>query len=137
MITPKKKAVATSHTLRKGTSFVAGSLAAFQLYKGKLTTFKFYHAEGVETKSIGTKGFDAFLYENSKKVSVRPASDHFTNFKDFDLFEYDMENDGKMHDISITGLGWITFEGKGQTIRVALPRGVAVKESLAKIRKED
>ena len=31
---------------------------------------------------------------------------------------------------------YISFEAKGQTIRVALPRGVAVKESLAKIRKE-
>lgn len=137
MITPKKKVVSSNHTLRKGNTFVVGSLAAFQLVKGRLTTFKFYHAEGVETKSIGSKGFDTFLYENNKKASVRPVSDHFTNFKDFDLFEYDMENDGKMHDISVTGLGWISFEGKGQTVRVALPRGVAVKESLAKIRKED
>ena len=136
MITPKKKVVAETHILRKGAWFVAGSLGAFQLYKGKTTILKFYHAEGVETKNIGDKGFDTFLYENSKKIAVRPVSDHFTNFKDFDLFEYDMENDGKLHDISITGLGWISFEAKGQTIRVALPRGVAVKESLAKIRKE-
>ena len=135
LITPKKKIEVSSHTLRKGHTFVIGSLGAFQLCKGKITSFKFYHAEGVETKSIGTKGFDTFLFENGKRAAVRPVSEHFTNFKDFDLFEYDMENDGQLHDISITGLGWVTFEARGQTIRVAIPRGVAVKESLAKIRK--
>lgn len=135
LITPKKKVEVSSHTLRKGHTFVIGSLGAFQLCKGKITAFKFYHAEGVETKSIGTKDFDTFLFENSKRAAIRPVSEHFTNFKDFDLFEYDMENDGQLHDISITGLGWVTFEARGQTIRVAIPRGVAVKESLAKIRK--
>ena len=136
LLVPRKKVTATIHTLRKGSTLVAGSLAAFQLVKGRVTIFKFYHAEGVEAKNIGAKDFDAFLYENNKKASLRPVSDHYTNFKDFDLFEYDMENDGKIHDISVTGLGWISFVGKGQTIRVAIPRGVAVKESLGKIRKE-
>lgn len=136
LITPRKKVDASNHAMRKGQTLAIGSLAAFQLVKGKPTIFKLYRAEGVEAKNISTKTFDDFLYENSKKVSVRPVSDHFTNFKDFDLFEYDMENDNKLHDIAITGLGWISFVGKGQTIRVALPHGVAVKESLARIRKE-
>ena len=136
IITPKKKVDSFPRTLLEGESVVIGSLAAFSLVKGKTTAFKIYYAEGVETKKIRTKAVEDFIVENSRKVSCRPASDHFTTFKDFDLFEYDMENDGKLHDIAIRGLCWISFVAKGQTIRVMVPHNTAIKESLAKIRKE-
>ena len=119
----------------KGEVLMVGSLAGFSIVEGKPTTFKFYSAEGVETRKVKENKIGDFVRENVSKVSVRPASEHFTNFKDFDLFEYDMENDGEYHDISIRGLGWISFVARGQTIRVMLPHGVAVKESLSKIRK--
>ena len=45
-----------------------------------------------------------------------------------------MENDGLTHDISIEGLGWISFTAKGQVIRVMFPKGAALKESLGKLR---
>ena len=90
----------------------------------------------METKKIKLKNIEEYLRENAKKAFVRPVSEHYSDFKEFDLFEYDMENDGKLHDISITGLGWISFVAKGQTIRVMIPHGVAVKESLSKIRKD-
>ena len=45
-----------------------------------------------------------------------------------------MENDGLSHDIAIEGLCWISFVAKGQTIRIMLPKGAALKESLAKVR---
>ena len=45
-----------------------------------------------------------------------------------------MENDGEIHDISIEGLGWISFVAKGQVIRVMFPKGSALKESLGKLR---
>ena len=56
------------------------------------------------------------------------------NFRDYDFFEYTMENDGKVHDISVEGLGWISFVAKGQVIRVMFPKGSALKESLGKLR---
>ena len=36
--------------------------------------------------------------------------------------------------IAIEGLGWLSFIALGQIIRVRLPKEVAIKESLAKIR---
>ena len=113
---------------------MVGSIAGFELVEGKPTSFRFYSAEGVETRKIKEKILEDFIRDNINKVTVRPASDHFTTFKDFDLFEYDMENDGQHHDIAIRGLGWISFIARGQTIRVLIPHGVAVKESLSKIR---
>ena len=52
---------------------------------------------------------------------------------DYDVFEYDMEKDGQEHDIAVTGLGWVRFEGRGQVVRVTFPRGVAIKETLSKM----
>lgn len=134
LITPKKHIVDFTRPMIEGDYLVVGSLAAFGLEQGKPTSFRFFSAEGVETKKMRWKYVEDFLVENSKKVVSRPASDHFTNFKDFDLFEYVMEDDGQKHDIAIRGLGWISFTGRGQTIRVMAPRGTAIKESLSKIR---
>ncbi len=136
LITPHKKVEYFTRSMSVGETLVVGSLAAFGIEEGKTANYTFYGAEGVETKKIKSKGLEDFIIENAKKVSVRPASDHFTNFKDYDLFEYVMEDDGKYHDIAIRGLGWISFIAKGQTIRVMVPRGTAIKESLSKIRKE-
>ena len=80
------------------------------------------------------KKSDDFFESNIEKRALRPVSERYTSFSDFDLFEYVMENDGKRHDISITGLCWISFIAKGQTIQVGLPRGTALKESLGKIK---
>lgn len=134
ILTPKKKVDDHSRTLAVGETLMIGSLAAYSLVKGKQTPIKFYCAEAVECKKIATKNLQSALAENSKKRDVRPVSDRYTTFTDYDLFEYAMENDGLVHDIAISGLGWISFVAKGQTIRVLLPKGVAVKESLGKIR---
>ena len=60
--------------------------------------------------------------------------DRLVTFSDFDLFEYEVEDDNQEHDISIEGLGWIQFTGRGQIIRVALPKGAALKECPSKLR---
>ena len=134
MITPKKRIETHYRTLAQGEALAVGSLASFELIKGRPTQIKFYCAEGVEVRKMFSHKLASFIAENNKKRTVRPVSEHYTSFRDFDLFEYTMENDGQTHDISIEGLGWISFTAKGQTIRVSLPQGAALKESLGKIR---
>lgn len=133
-ITPRKKVDDHTRSMLEGETIMLGSLAAFSLVKGKPTTFKVYTSEMVELKKVFTKNLETALAENSAKKLVRPVSDRFTAFTDYDLFEYVMENDGQVHDIAVSGLGWISFVAKGQIIRVLLPKGVAVKECLGKIR---
>mgnify|MGYP003297309044 CR=1 FL=1 len=90
--------------------------------------------EGVELKTVQTKHADVFFQENLIKKSVRPVSDRYTKFTDFDIFEFSMEKDGRYHDIGIEGLCWISFKAQGQKIRVQCPKGTAVKECLSKFR---
>ena len=134
LIIPKRKIETHYRTLAKGDTLVAGSLAYFELFSGKPTAIKFYCAEGVEIKKLAANKVEDFLEENNRKRSLRPVSERISNFRDYDLFEYTMENDGLTHDISIEGLGWISFTAKGQVIRVMFPKGAALKESLGKLR---
>ena len=134
LIIPRRRIETHYRTLAKGDALAVGSLAYFELYNGKPTAIKFYCAEGVEIKKLSASKVDEFLEENNRKRSLRPVSERITNFRDYDFFEYSIENDGKIHDISIEGLGWISFPAKGQVIRVMFPKGAALKESLGKLR---
>ena len=133
-ITPRKAVKVVSRTLNAGDALVVGSLAAFEVIKGKTSNYRFYSAEAVETKKVQNKKLDDFIQENNIRRSVRPVSERLVSFLDYDMFEFAMENDNKWHDISIEGLGWLSFIAQGQIIRVRLPKGVAIKESLGKIR---
>ena len=133
-ILPKKDIKISSHNMAPGDALMIGSLAAFEVIKGKATSYKFYAAEGVETRKTSSKKLDDAIKENNIRRSVRPVSERLVNFHDYDVFEYAMENDKKWHDIAIEGLGWLSFIALGQIIRVRLPKDVAHKESLAKIR---
>lgn len=132
-IVPVKKIKTITYPLTAGDSIVLGSLAHFTLVEGKPTSAKLYTAEGVEAKKMRYSSVKKFIATNIEKSYFRPVSARFTTFKDFDIFEYVMDNDGLSHDISIRGLGWISLTAKGQTIRVHLPKGTALKESLSKI----
>lgn len=134
IIVPRRRIETHYRTLMKGDALAIGSLAYFEFCVGKPTAVKFYCAEGVEIKKIAASKVDDFLEENNRKRLLRPVSDRINNFRDYDLFEYQMENDGQIHDISVQGLGWLSFPAKGQVIRVMFPKGSALKESLGKLR---
>ena len=134
-ITPKKAVKVTTRTMGVGDALMVGSLAAFEIIKGKIGTYRFYAAEGVETRKVQSKKLDDYISENNVRRFARPVSERLVSFLDYDMFEYAMENDNKWHDIAIEGLGWLSFIAQGQMIRIRLPKGVSLKESLAKIRK--
>ena len=133
-LVPKKAIKMTQRTMTAGDALMVGSLAAFEVIKGKTTNYRFYAAEGVETRKVQSKKLDDYINENNIRRFARPVSERLVSFLDYDMFEYAMENDKKWHDIAIEGLGWLSFIAQGQMIRIRLPKGVALKESLAKIR---
>lgn len=133
-IVPKKAIKITQKMMYPGDALMIGSLAAFEVLKGKQSSYRFYAAEAVETRKVSLKKLDDEINENNVRRSVRPVSERLISFLDYDMFEFAMENDKKWHDIAIEGLGWLSFVAQGQIIRVRFPKGVAIKESLAKIR---
>lgn len=134
IIVPKNTIKVTTRTLGAGDALMIGSLAAFEIIKGKATTYRFYAAEKVETRKVQSRKLDEYIVENNIRRYLRPVSEMLMSYLDYDMFEYTMENDNEWHDIAIEGLGWLSFVAQGQVIRVRIPKGVALKESLAKIR---
>ena len=133
-LTPKKAIKVTQKSMAPGDALMVGSVAAFEVLKGKPNYYKLYTAEAVETRKVSIKKLDDEISDNNVRRSIRPVSERLVSFLDYDMFEYAMENDKKWHDIAIEGLGWLSFLAQGQIIRIRLPKGVALKESLAKVR---
>lgn len=134
MIVPKKAITMFMRTMTAGEALVVGSLAYFEIVKGKTLPYKFFSSEFVETKKVSAKNAQKTIIENYSSKAIRPVSNRFSTFRDYDLYDITMENDGKQHDIVIEGLCWLSFPAKGQTIRVQAPKGVAVNELLAKVK---
>ena len=134
IITPKKEIVMTRRFIAAGSSILIGNLAALSVIKGKHQSIRVFTSEKVEVKAIDTDKMEAFQEQNRKKNILKPVSSRFVSFEDFDMFEYDLENDDLRHDIAIEGLCWFSTRGRGQTLRITLPKGAALKESLSKVR---
>ena len=121
--------------LGEGHAFIIGSLAAFVLQSGKATSFRFYSSDKVEVKHVLSGNVKNEFSTNFIKRHVRPVSERISTFTDYDVFEYEMEDDGLLHEIAISGLGFVTFLAEGQTIRVFVPKGTAIKECQSRLRK--
>ena len=134
IITPKKEIVMVRRYIGPGESIVIGNLAVLSNVKGHHARVRIFTSEKTENKVIDTDKVDAFLERNRKKKTLLPVSQRFVSFEDYDMFEYDLENDELRHDIAIEGLCWFSTKGRGQTLRVTLPKGTALKESLSKVR---
>lgn len=134
IIVPHKEITMSRKFIGEGTAIAIGNLACLYVIKGHHTSIRLFAAEKVESKSLPNEKVDRFFDENRKKHLIRPVSERFVSFEDYDMFEYDLENDDLRHDIAIEGLCWFSMRGKGQTIRILLPKGAALKESLSKVR---
>ena len=134
IIIPKKEIVMTRRFIGEGSAIVVGNLACFYIIKGPRWSVRTFIGEKCEIKTTSIDKVDAFLEENSRKKTYRPVSNRFSSFRDYDMFEYELEDDNLRHDIAVEGLCWFSTRGKGQTIRILLPKGVAVKECLSKVR---
>ena len=133
-IVPRKEIEMTRRFIGEGTAIMVGNLAVLYVIKGHRTSIRTFLAEKAEIKTVAIEKVDELLHENSKKKFCLPVSERFSSFRDYDMFEYELEDDDLRHDISVEGLCWFSTKGKGQTLRVLLPKGVAVKECLSKVR---
>lgn len=135
IIVPKKEVLMRRYIIGKGTTIVVGGLAMFSILEGpKTASYRIFTSEKVEIRTVTNDKANAKFTKIISKNSLSPVSKNYTKFEDFDLFDYDLDNDDLRHDIGIEGYCWLSTRGRGQTIRILLPKGVALKECLSKIR---
>ena len=134
IIFPKDGVEMRRYIVGEGTSIVVGGLAVLTILRSHRTSYRVFCSKKVETKNVSNKNVEAYFNRNLKRPTLSPVSKRFSSFDDFDMFEYDLDNDGLRHDIAIEGLCWFSCRGKGQTLRITLPKGAALKETLSKVR---
>ncbi len=134
LITPKKEIVMTRKFIGEGSAIMVGNLAVLYVVKGKRGSIRVFMGEKAEAKVVACDKVDEALASDLRHKYCRPVSERFLSFRDYDMFEYELEDDDLRHDISVEGLCWFSTRGKGQKFRVLLPKGVAVKECLSKVR---
>lgn len=134
-IVPKKAVEPKKVVLTKDTALMFGSLICIELLSKERTPIYAYVSNKVDVKT-----HKSILGDNSKfikgifeKGTYKPASANFKNLKDFDVYEFQITEEGG-RDIGILGLGWINFQGNKQNFRIYVPKGVYVYTTRSKIK---
>lgn len=131
-ITPKKEIKEATCKMWPEVSLFIGTIARFDFLKGKTTNVYMYFSRKVDIKRISTHRVDEIFVKQLKKKKYIPSSKNLNSLTDFNTYEINIsEKEGR--DIGIQGLGWISFMGNSQTIRVSVPKGVGVYSCRAKI----
>lgn len=135
-IYPEKALVARKEALAPGDSLFLGGLARIDLLdsnkRGK-QEYALYFADSLKSKRVpGTRIIDKEFVEGLSRKALTPSSKILNDLKDFDVYAVKVEEEGR-RDIGIAGLGWISFEGEGQSFNIYVPHGVGVYASRAKV----
>ena len=131
-IGPMREVKEESTKLWPDVSLFIGGIARFDFVKGKTTNVYYYFSRRVEVKRISTRRVDEIFEKYLRKKKLQPCSESLKGMADFNTYEISItEKEGR--DIGIQGLGWISFMGNEQVIRVSVPKGVGVYSCRAKI----
>lgn len=131
-IIPRQEIKEDTHKMWPDVSLFIGGIARFDFIKGKTTTVYSYFSRKIDVKRISTRRVDAIFDKQLKKGKLVPSSKSLTSLADFNTYEISIQ-EHECRDIGIQGLGWISFMGNEQTIRVSVPKGVGVYSCRAKI----
>ena len=132
VITPMKEVKPRTFQLNPGQSLILGGLARFDFVQGKHTGFSVYLANPVDINRAKLERADRTMDSQIRTKTIRPVSKIVRDVTDLEAFEITITETNRV-DVGVTGLGWITFKGSGQVLRVMVPKGVKVYVKPAKI----
>ena len=132
---PDRAVKKRSVSLSCGESVAVGGVCLLELHKGEKQTLDCYFSQNIDLKRYSAKNMKSFFSSLSSKSSW-PTVPSALDASGFDAFDIQVEEKGG-RDIGVEGLGWFAFEGKEQTFRIFVPKGVAVYTTRSKIRPAD
>ncbi|MCQ2771981.1 MAG: hypothetical protein MJ238_01720 [Bacilli bacterium] len=132
IITPDSKAGIRKKTLKPGKSMMIGELVRIDFLEGKTAKVDAFFAEEGDGEVMSTRRCDEHFAEMLEKHPHRPYLPELKSSRDFDAFEITIDEEG-YRDVGISGLGWISFKGEGQKLRIYVKIGIGVYGSEAKV----
>ncbi|MCI2068886.1 MAG: GTPase RsgA [Bacilli bacterium] len=125
-LVPREEIAPRVYLSQPNQAFVFGGVAAFELVSGGKTEFTFAFSNEVaitRTKALNLEKTFASLAQTDQ---VKPTSAYIKSLSDLEKKEIAIPASGKM-ELSLFGLGKITFSGANQRIAIYLPPHVGVK----------
>lgn len=121
--------------LSKVSALFIGGIAMVSLVKdNKKHRFALscYFHDAVDLKKVVNHKVEEGFIKAISKGSLTPSLKSIKSIKDLDIYEVDA-NDKLSRDINIQGLGWISYLGHGEKLRIYVPKGVSITLSSNKI----
>lgn len=134
-VVPNKEIKVIKKTISKNNMLLLGGLAMIQLLSEEKTQFSVYINEDVTVFKTISGRFSSNEYKIKKGICV-PLSKTISSTLDLDAFDIEINESGR-RDIGILGLGWISFEGNKQKLRIFVPKGTFIYNTRSKIKHVD
>lgn len=135
LLVPSKPIKAHNVSLGANEQLFLGGVVRIDLMSKEKVALRVYAAEDVNVYRHHGKKDQSALFQIMKKKGFEPSSGKLASPSDLDVYEIKVEENG-YRDLGIEGLGWISFEGDGQVLRVYVPKGVGIYTTRAKIKVE-
>lgn len=135
LLEPTKRLEKRTITISEDQTILVGGLARLELVEGERTTFENYFAHSVNLRKLTSSEPNKFFLRNLARGLVKPVSKNLQTLKDFDIYDIHIDEKGP-RDLGIHGLGWFTFVGENQTIRLYVPKGVSFYTTRSKVKNE-
>lgn len=114
--------------------FIGGLAIVELLHLGQKRRFNMslYFHKSIELKKISSSNsVERFIADISKNKLV-PSLKTIKSIKDLDVYDIDAD-DNNSRDLNIQGLGWLTYVGHGEKLRIYVPKGVSISLTKSKI----
>lgn len=102
--------------------------------KHKLNLSLYFHND-IELKKVPSHNYEQKFIDGILKNRLVPSLKSIKSIKDLDIYELEME-EGSSKDINIQGLGWLSYIGHGEIIRIYVPKGVSICLTQNKIKEK-
>ena len=133
VIAPKKEVEPRKIVLDLGDTLFLGGVARIELIQGERTILQFFASPKVDTLRTGSKEAEALFFKKIKKEALLPLPSFQPSPVDYDAYDLQI-TESTRRDIGIAGLGWFNFQGKGQTFRIYVLKGVGIYASRPKVK---
>ncbi|HBX25392.1 MAG TPA: hypothetical protein DEF61_03925 [Firmicutes bacterium] len=131
---PDSKIKVRRTLLSKNESLFLGGLVKIELLGGEKTLvyLSFSPKLKIDKKAKKKNEKTDYFFAAIEKGVLEPTLNVYNGPSSFDCFDLEIKEEG-LRDIGVEGLGFITFEGKNQTFRIYVPKGVALYQTRTKL----
>lgn len=123
----KSEVKARNYQLEAQQAVFIGGLVCFCFLEGEKSSFNFFVNNKIKLHRTKLENIETLYDEHIDDNLLIPKYEEELLFKDFKRHVFYLEKEKEKFDIVIDGLGWITFEAKGQEIEIYAHKKVGIK----------